>query len=186
MITRNPLNRAIFTVLVAGGLTASGAAFAQPQGLYSADELMDADVYSNEDDSNAIGEVEDILLDENMRLHAMVIDTGNLLDMGEKQYVIETGKFTVETRHGENKEEVEYLVTVEMTEQQITQQDEYSNDWWTETKQRTRQAWEETKQTASSAWESTKAATANALNRAGDAINDAGENAEDAATQDTR
>lgn len=175
MTTRNPLNRAILTALVAGGLTASGVAFAQPQGLYSADELMDADVYSNEDDSNAIGDVEDILLDENMRLHALVIDTGNLLDMGDKQYVIETGKFTVETRHGENKEEVEYLVTVEMTEQEITQQDEYSNDWWTETKQ-----------TASSAWESTKAATSDALNRAGDAINDAGENAEDAATQDTR
>lgn len=175
MAMRKPLNQALFTTIVAGGLSFGGSALAQPQGLYSADELMDAEVYSNQSGSESIGEVEDVLLDESMKLHSLVIDTGNLLDMGERQYVIETGEFTVETSNDEDIEDIEYRVNVDMTEEEITQQPEYTNDWWAQTKEATRQAWENTKETAKSAWESTKAATSNALNQAGDALDEAGD-----------
>lgn len=180
MAMRKPLNQALLTALVAGGLSIGGNALAQPQGLYSADELMDAEVYSNQSDSESIGEVEDVLLDESMRLHSLVIDTGNLLDMGERQYVIETGEFTVETSQDEDLEDIEYRVTVDMTEDEIAQQPEYNNDWWTETKAVTRQAWENTKETARSAWESTRAATSDALRQAGDALDEAGDETQQA------
>lgn len=183
MITRKPLNHAFITAFIAGGLTLGGTALAQPQGLYSADELMDAEVYSNQDNSNSIGDVEDVLLDESMQLHSLVIDTGNLLDMGQNQYVIEQGKFIVETRNSENREEMQYRVIVNMTEEQITQQPEYNDNWWTETKQTTLQAWQNTKQAASSAWQNTKQATSNALNSAGNAVEEAGNETQQAANK---
>jgi len=183
MAIRKPLNKAILTTLTAGALSFGGLAWGAPQGLYSAEELTDADVYSKNDPSEDIGDVEDVLLDENMQLHGLVIDTGNLLDMGEKQYVIETGNFTVETQNGDDLENIEYSVHVDMTKQEITQQPEYTNDWWAQTKQATGQAWQNTKQTAQSAWESTKAATSSALSEAGDALNEAGEETQQAAEE---
>lgn len=194
MTMRKPLNCALATAIAAGSLAVGGTALAQQQqsqqqsqlqGLYSVDELMGAEVYSNQGNSNSIGEVEDVLLDESMKLHSLAIDTGNLLDMGENQYIIEQGNFTVETRNGENRENVEYRVMVDMTEEEITQQPEYNNDWWTETKQTTRQAWENTKETANSAWKSTKSATSDALNSAGNAVEEAGNETQQAADNAT-
>ena len=183
MATRKPLDKAILATLTAGALSFGGVAWGAPQGLYSADELTDADVYSKENPSKDIGDVEDVLLDENMKVHGLVIDTGNLLDMGDKQYVIETGKFTVETQNGDDLNNIEYAIHVDMTEQQITQQPEYTNDWWTQTKHNTSQAWQNTKQTAQSAWESTKAATSSILTEAGDALSEAGNKTEQAAEE---
>ncbi|HET8792071.1 MAG TPA: PRC-barrel domain containing protein, partial [Modicisalibacter sp.] len=135
MALRKPFNNVFYTALIAGGLAFSGSALAAPQGLYSTEELNDADVYLASDPSNDIGDVEDVLLDESMNLHAIVIDTGNLLDLGEKQYVIETGNFTVETSNGNDLENIEYAVHVDMTKEEITQQPEYTNDWWAQAKQ---------------------------------------------------
>ncbi|TDX26053.1 PRC-barrel domain protein [Modicisalibacter xianhensis] len=184
MTLRKPLNQAITTALIAGGLTFGGAAMAQPQGLYSADELMDAEVFSKESDTESIGEVEDILLDESMQLHSVVIETGGVFDFGEKQYVIDAGNFAVETSNGDSLENIQYWVLVNMTEEQISQQPEYTNDWWNQTKQTTRQAWENTKETASSAWESTKAFTSDMLEDASNALDEAGDEADQAVQND--
>ncbi|WP_082140411.1 PRC-barrel domain-containing protein [Halomonas sp. PR-M31] len=181
MNMRKPLNTAIYTALIAGGLTLGGTAFAQSQGLYSADELTDAEVFSSQQPDKVVGEVEDVLLDENMQVNSLVIDTSEFLDFGQSQYVIETGKFTVETINGDDKDEIAYKVTVEMTEDEISKQPEYTNDWWSQTKEASANAWQSTKQGASSAWESTKAATASALNSAGDALDTAGDKTEQAA-----
>ncbi|WP_136069046.1 PRC-barrel domain-containing protein [Modicisalibacter radicis] len=183
MATRKPLNKAILATLTAGALSFGGLAWSAPQGLYSADELTDADVFSKSNPSEDIGDVEDVLLDENMKVSGLVIDTGNLLDMGSKQYVIRTGDFSVETQNGNDLENIEYRVHVDLTEEEITQQPEYTNDWWAQTKQATSQAWQNTKQTAQSAWESTKAATSNALTEAGDALSEAGNKTEQAAEE---
>lgn len=181
MMHRNPLDKTLRTALLAGGLTLAGTALAAPQGLYSADELTDADVYSKSNPSEDIGDVEDVLLDDNMQVQALVIDTGNLLDMGSKQYVIKTGHFTVETENGDDLDNIEYKVHVDLTEQEITQQPEYTNDWWNQTKHATAQAWQNTKQSAQSAWQSTKSATSELLMNAGQAINEAGEKTQQAA-----
>ncbi|GAA5171333.1 MULTISPECIES: PRC-barrel domain-containing protein [Halomonadaceae] len=183
MDMHKPFNKALLATLAAGTLSVGGLAWGAPQGLYSADELTDADVYSKDNPSEDIGDVEDVLLDENMKVSGLVIDTGNLLDMGSKQYVIQTGKFTVETQNGDDLENIAYQVRVDLTEQEITQQPEYTNDWWAQTKQNTSQAWQNTKETAQSAWESTKAATSNALTEAGNALSEAGNETEQAAQE---
>ncbi|MHC9038129.1 PRC-barrel domain-containing protein, partial [Cobetia marina] len=72
-------------------LTTSGLAMANPQGLYSADELMDADVYLQNDDQQVVGEVEDVLLDDNMQVAALVVESDEVLGLDDQQYVVETG-----------------------------------------------------------------------------------------------
>ncbi|QEA39131.1 PRC-barrel domain containing protein [Pistricoccus aurantiacus] len=180
MIQQKAFNKTLLAALVAAGMTVSGSAMAAPQGLYSADELTDAEVFSPQSGDEAIGEVEDILLDEDMKVRAIVVDTSNLLDLGARQYVIDTGKFTVETRNDDDLDDLEYRVNVDMTEEEITQQPEYDNDWWAQTKKSAASAWEDTKQGAQSAWESTKAATSDALTSAGQAIESAGDKTEQA------
>jgi len=171
----------VIGALLAGGLAVSGSAMAEPQGLYSANKLIDADVYATSG-SEQIGDVEDILLDNDMRVRALVIDTGNLLDLkGEQQFVIEAGKFTVATQDGNNLEQITYRVNVDLSKEQITQQPQYTNDWWDNARQGAQQAWEQTKEGAASAWETTQEGASRALDRIGQALESVGESARKAA-----
>jgi|AntRauTorcE11898_2_1112593.scaffolds.fasta_scaffold25377_1 sporulation protein YlmC with PRC-barrel domain len=183
MTSSYPRNHALLGLLVAGGLAFGGNAMAAPEGLYSADELLDADVYTQANADEEIGEVEDILLDNDMQVRALVIDTGNLLDMGEKQYVLETGKFTVETLNGNDLDDIEYRVVVDMSEEEVTQQPEYTNDWWQNARQSAHEAWEQTKEGAASAWDTTQEGASNALDRIGAALENVGERTQEAASQ---
>jgi len=185
MTQRKPLHHAIkqasLAALLAGGLAVAGSAVAQPQGLYSANELLDADVYATSS-SEQIGDVEDILLDNDMQVRALVIDTGTLLDLkGEQQFVIEAGKFSVETRNGNNLDAVEYRVNVDLSEEQIAEQPPYTNDWWQNARQGAQQAWEDTKEGAASAWETTQEGASRALDRIGQALENVGEQTQEAA-----
>ncbi|WP_084155662.1 PRC-barrel domain-containing protein [Halomonas halocynthiae] len=173
--TRNSAFSTTRVSIVAAALLTSSMAFAtttpsERQGLYSADELLDADVYTSTEGTKSIGEIEDILLDDNMRVHAIVIETGNLLDLGEKQYVIETGNFSVNTVNSDNLDDLEYRVVVNLSEEAITQQPAYTDTWWNDARQNAQDAWEKTKEGASSAWNNTREATANVLERAEEAL----------------
>ncbi|MDZ7853937.1 MAG: PRC-barrel domain-containing protein [Halomonas sp.] len=185
MAQRKPLNHAIkqatLGALIAGGLAVSGSAIAQPQGLYSADELLDASVYATSS-SDQIGEVEDILLDNDMQVRALVIDTGNLLDFkGEQHFVIESEKFSVETQDGNSLEEIEYRVNVDLSEEEIAQQPQYTNEWWENARQVAQRAWEDTKEGAASAWETTQEGASRALDRIGEALENVGQRTQEAA-----
>lgn len=160
----------IAAALMAGSMAFTATAQADLQGLYSADELLDADVYTRTESAKSIGEVEDILLDDSMRVHAVVIETGNLLDLGEKQYVIETGNFSVETMNSDNLDNLEYRVVVDLSEQEITEQPAYTDTWWNNARENAQNAWEKTKEGASSAWDNTREATADVLERAEEAL----------------
>lgn len=172
MTSSHPRNHTLLSILVAGGLAFGSSAMAATEGLYSSDELLDADVYTQDDPDDEIGEVEDILLDNAMQVRAIVIDTGNLLDMGEKQYVLEAGQFTVETRNGNDLDAIEYRIVVDMSEEEIIQQPEYTNDWWQNARQGAHEAWEQTKQGASQA-----------LDRIGGALENVGERTQEAASK---
>ncbi|MBS9404787.1 PRC-barrel domain-containing protein [Halomonas sp. TRM85114] len=183
MTSSYPRNPALLGLLVAGGLAFGGSAIAAPDGLYSTEELLDADVYTQANPDEEIGEVEDILLDNDMQIRALVIDTGNLLDMGEKQYVLETGQFTVETQNSDDLDDMEYRVLVDMSEEEVTQQPEYTNDWWQNARQSTQEAWEQTKEGAASAWENTQEGATKALDRIGAALENVGERTQEAASE---
>ncbi|RKR04303.1 hypothetical protein C7446_1508 [Kushneria sinocarnis] len=158
------------TLLVTAGLLGATPALAAPQGLYSSSELMDAEVYLQGSDQRRIGEVEDILLGENMGVQAVVIETDDDSELGEHEYVINKGDFTVQTTNEDNLDELSYRVTVNMDEAQVSNQAEYTNDWWQNAKRDAAQAWESTRESASSAWQSTREATSSLLKKASDAI----------------
>lgn len=182
MLYGTPLLRnTTLSLLAAGGLALSASAMAEPQGLYSSDELLDADVYTAAD-NREIGEVEDILLDNDMRVRALVVDTGDLLDInGEQEFVIEAGQFSVETHNGDNLDDIEYRVTVDMNGAQISQQPAYDNDWWRNARQGAHDAWDQTKEGAASAWDSTQEGASRALDRIGKALEDVGRKTQEAA-----
>ena len=187
MTARKPfstdLKGALFGALLITGMGVSSATLAAPQGLYSANELNDADVVLKATPEQHVGEVGDILIDDDMQVRALVVETDNQFGLKEKAYVIDTGEFSVETRHGDNLDRVSYVVHLDLAQDEVGQQPEYTDTWWAETKEITRKAWVDTKQGANSAWETTKAATAKALTRAGNALEAAGEKTQQAVDQ---
>ncbi|MFP3427495.1 hypothetical protein, partial [Pseudoalteromonas sp. SIMBA_162] len=80
---------------------------------------MDADVYLQNDDNNVIGEVEDILLDDNMQVAALVVESDDSMGLDENQYVVETGKFTLETEQGDDLDALEYRIHLDMDESEF-------------------------------------------------------------------
>lgn len=182
MTLDRPLATALLAAtLCAGSLAVSQAAQAESQGLYSASELLDADVYTRQSSDGEIGEVEDVLLDNDMRVRALVIDTGQLLDMqGQQQYVVETGKFTVETRQGDSLDTLEYRITLDLTEDELARQPEYTDTWWNAATQSLQQAWAETREGAASAWETTQEGASQAMDRIGQALERVGEQVQEA------
>ena len=159
---RTPLIRAMGLSLVAGSMAFSMSAQAA-QGLYSADELMDAEVY----DSNGeeVGEVEDILMDDGMTVHSLVIETGEILGLGGREVVAERGTFTVRLEDDDEINEFgdqDYEVHMVGAQDDLKALPEYDESWWNETSQSLAQAWENTKEISESAWENTKQATSSA------------------------
>lgn len=158
---RTRLIKAMSTSLLAGSMAFSMSANAA-QGLYSSSDLMDADVY----DSNGeeIGEVENILMDDNMSLHSLVIKTGDVLGLGGRDVVAERGTFTLRLEESADQEfdDHDYAVHMEATGEEIKALPEYDESWWNQTSNSMRQAWETTKETSRSAWEDTKEATSSA------------------------
>lgn len=164
--------------LLAGSLTLSFSAIAA-QGLYSADELMDAEVYDSTGEE--IGEVEDILLGDDMSVQALIIETGEILGLGGREVVASRGTFTVRTKSADNEfDDIEYEVHMEATQEALKRFPEYNENWWTDTRKDLRQAWTKTKQNTKSAWESTKEASASAWNKTKHGVEEMGDKIESA------
>ncbi len=159
---RTQLIRKFGVPLLAGSMALSFSA-AATEGLYSVEALLDADVYDA--GGEEIGEVEDILLSDDMSVHSLIIETGSVLGMGGREVVAERGTFTVKVGQEKNSkvfDEIDYEVHMEATQDAVKELPEYNEGWWNQTKESLSQAWENTKDTSESAWESTKEATSSA------------------------
>lgn len=132
------------------------------QGLYSADDLMDADVHDKS--GKEIGKVDNILMDDNMSVHALVIKTGDVLGLGGRDVVAERGTFSLrmEEEDDDGFDDLAYEVHMEATQDEIKALPQYDESWWNQTSDGLSQAWENTKETSSSAWENTKEASSSA------------------------
>lgn len=164
--------------IITGGLALSMSAIAA-EGLYSTDDLLDADVY----DSNGekIGEVEDLLLGDDMSVHSLIIETGSILGMGGREVVVMRGAFTVRPEEGENDfDDIDYEVHLDSSKESVKDFQEYDEGWWEKTKSTLAHAWEETKDTSESAWESTKEATSSAWQSVREGAEEFGDDVEDA------
>lgn len=175
---RKPMIHAMGASLLAGGLAMSLSAVAA-EGLYTMDELEDADVFDSTGEE--IGEVEDILMSNDMSVHSLVIETGEVLGLGGREVVAERGTFTVVTESDNaGFESVEYEVHMQMTQDELKELPEYNEDWWNQTSQSLQKAWENTKDISESAWENTKQATSSAWYNAKQSMEEMGDEVEQA------
>ncbi|GAB2782354.1 hypothetical protein GCM10027040_05550 [Halomonas shantousis] len=194
---RRQLNPVLITALVAGGLTVGSHVMAQNQqqgqaqqgtnqlqGLYSADELLDADVYLASNRDEDIGDVEDILLGEDMSVQGLIFEAGGVLDIGDKDFVVEKGRFTVETDDSTTLDDLTYRVYLDMDREEIERLPEYNNEWWNRAKSQSAQAWQNTQEGAASAWENTKEGAASAWESTKDVTSDILDNASEAIDND--
>lgn len=145
-----------------------------PQGLYSADQLLDADVYASGADKR-VGEIEDIVLDNNMRIQSFVVETDGRFGLGGKSYVLAPGEITVETTVGDQMTEPKYRFTLNMDAEQLASRPEYNDTWWKMTKNEAGDAWEQTKDSARNAWTRIREGTADLIGGTGDAAEETGE-----------
>ena len=164
--------------LLASGFLISLPAVAA-EGLYSMDELSDASVFDSSGEE--IGEVEDVLMSNDMSIHSLVIETGEILGIGGGEVVAERGTFTVVAASEKTGyDNVEYEVHMEMTQDELKKLPSYNQDWWDTTSQSMQQAWENTKDISESAWENTKEATSSAWYNVKQGVEEMGDNARQA------
>lgn len=148
------LTTAVGTLLL-GSLAFGVQASDQPQGMYSAEDILDADVYFAGGSGEEIGEVENILFDEEMRITAIVVESGAVLGLGGREIVVGTDYFTLET-HTEGDGDTEHRILLNATSEEVESFPAYDRDWWEQTKANARDAWETTRDGAQSAWQSTR------------------------------
>lgn len=153
---RTPLTIAISTALL-GSFAMGAHAQDEPQGMYSADDILDAEVYFAGGSGEEIGDVDDILFDEEMRIAAIVIESGSVLGLGGREIVVDTDYFTLETET-EADGDTEHRIMVEASQEEVEAFPTYDNDWWEQTKANARDAWQTTQEGAESAWQRTREA----------------------------
>ncbi|GAB2722087.1 PRC-barrel domain-containing protein [Halomonas garicola] len=148
-----------------------------PQGMYSADNILDADVYVVNGSGDPIGEVEDILFDEEMKVSALVVESGEVLGLGGRELVVGSNYFTLETYTEQDDDDIndtEHRVMVDATSEEMEQFPAYNNDWWKQAKSNARDAWQTTEEGAKSAWQTTQEGAQNAWQKTKDAASDMG------------
>ncbi|MWJ27108.1 PRC-barrel domain containing protein [Halomonas sp. ZH2S] len=131
-----------------------------PQGLYSAEDILDADVFFAHNVDEEIGEVEDILFDDAMSISALVIESGDILGLGGREIVIEPEYFKLETST-EGDGDTEHRILIDASSEEVENFPTYDRDWWEQAKQNTREAWQNTRQDVESAWQRTREAIEN-------------------------
>ncbi|RUR39232.1 PRC-barrel domain-containing protein [Vreelandella populi] len=157
---KSMLTTAITTALLGSLAFGVQASEQEPQGMYSADDILDADVYFANGSGDEIGEVDDILFDEDMRISALVIESGAVLGLGGREIVVGTDYFSLET-HTESDGDIEHRIILDASSDEIAAFPTYDRDWWEQTKVNARSAWETTRDGAESAWQRTRNAVAN-------------------------
>ncbi|KTG16617.1 hypothetical protein AUR63_00700 [Guyparkeria sp. XI15] len=129
-----------------------------PEGLYSMDGLIGSEVYLAAEDNREAGEVEDVLVAENMKVHGLVIEFDDDLEGFEDddRRFVEVDQFSVATRAGNRLDRVSYAVFLTDDLEQVRDYPRVDDDWWAEAKEGAARIWESTKSGAASAWQATK------------------------------
>ncbi len=138
-----------------------------PEGLYSMDALIGADVFLATERNREVGEVEDVLVAENMKVHGLVVELDDdLVGVGSGDYrFVEIQQFSVATRSGDQLDRVSYAVFLNDELEQVREYPRVDNDWWAQTKDAAANIWSNTKSGASSAWQATKETTSDVIDK---------------------
>lgn len=141
--------------LLVAGLTIAGAhAQFEPQGLYSNRAILDAEVYFEAAPDSQPSEIVDMLLGDDMQVHALVIRSHE--DVGQDgDYIVITNAHYRLVTHEENGETT-HDVLVDANEDALAAMPRYDQDWWDMARQRSRDAWHSAGEGADSAWHQTR------------------------------
>jgi len=138
---------------------------AQPQGVYSTDRLIGTDVYAQGNSEDRVGEISDILLDNNMQISAFVVsDKGRLNLGGGKSFVVQPGDISIDTTQTEEPSKPEYQATLGVTRDDLSGFPVYNDSWYSNAQTKAGNAWEQTKDAAGSAWTDIKQTTSDIVN----------------------
>ncbi|TVP59240.1 MAG: PRC-barrel domain containing protein [Halomonadaceae bacterium] len=100
----------------------SGFITSKPQGSLSADDLIGNDVRNRQTDED-IGNISDLIIDEDGRISAVVVGTGAFMGMGGADVAISWDRVE-QVRDGED----DVSLYVDMTQEELEQAPEYDNE----------------------------------------------------------
>lgn len=155
---------------------ASGAlAQFDPQGLYSTHDILDAEVHFESAPASEPSEVVDILLGDDRKVQAVVVDTHDSVGLDGDTVVITNQHYRLvnfdedgETRHD---------IIVETDTEALDAMPRYDREWMQTARERAREAWDNTGEGAESAWHRTQ----QGLDRVGESAEDAWERTQEGA-----
>ena len=136
----------------------------QPQGLYSATNLIGAPVYAANQAENKEGVVTDMLLDEHMQLAGLLVS----LNEDEQPRFVPSSGFAVATHAGDSVKTLSYVVFLGEDIADIKASQPADDAWWQAAREAAHESWHATRDTASSAWQDGKQGASNLLERGRD------------------
>ncbi|PMR76067.1 PRC-barrel domain-containing protein [Billgrantia endophytica] len=144
------MKKRVMTIAVAamaGGLAFGTQAVAEEdlrtaQGLYSANDIIGANVYHADDPDDEVGTVENILLDDDRQVTALVVNAGGLWGMGGDDVVVDVDQFSLETELDDDQMfgdgNVTHRIVVDASEEELENFPEYNEDWFNEEREQRR------------------------------------------------
>ena len=144
----------ISTGLLMTALAASVQAESEPQGLYSAQALLDAEVHFSAAPDSQPSRVADLLLGDDQRVHAIVVHSDSSLGQDGDALVVANTHYRL-VNHGDNGE-TRHDIIVDADPATLESLPRYDQEWWDSARQRTREAWQRAGEGAESAWQSTQ------------------------------
>jgi hypothetical protein len=110
------------------------------QGLYSADDIIGADVYHVDDTDEEVGNVENLLLDDEGKVSAVVVSAGGVWGIGGDEVVVGVEHFTMETERDDSgtfgQDEVTHRILVDATEDELENFPSYDEQWYDDERNR--------------------------------------------------
>ncbi|MGR4069826.1 PRC-barrel domain-containing protein [Halomonas sp. LR3S48] len=104
------------------------------QGLYSADDIIGADVYHVDDADEEVGSVENLLLDEEGKVSAVIVNAGGLWGIGGDEVVVGIEHFSMETERDDD--DVTHRIMVDASEDELENFPEYNEKWFDDERNR--------------------------------------------------
>lgn len=150
------VSRSAKTLLIISAclLTASVQAQSDPQGLYSAQALLKADVHFEAVPDSQPSQVADLLLGDDQKVHAIVVHTSDSVGLDGDSLVVTNTHYRL-SNHEENGE-TRHEILVDADPAALETMPRYDQEWWQTARHRTREAWQRASEGAESAWQSTQ------------------------------
>ena len=132
------------------GLAIGVQAQFDPQGLYSARTIFDADVHFEAAPDSQPSQVVDMLLGDDKKVHAIVVRSDESVGQNGDQLIITSANFRLV--NFEEDGETAHDIIIDADQEALEAMPRYDQEWWDMARQRSREAWHSAGEEAESAW----------------------------------